>query len=174
MAIHNTSFDAANTAVRAFLTKVGAKYWGRTHNTGTGSGKAIWSEIKNGVFGGKCCYCGKQVEKLQIEHLVMFNRVEYGLHHPGNIAPICTECNRRTKDSAGKHLSWEEHLRNVCVRDNDTGSVEKRREKILKHITTGEFAYPNLSKNEENSIRVIAESLYQNVTAETEKLVDTL
>ena len=70
MAIHNTSYDAANTAIRAFLTKVGAKYWGRTFNTGSGSGKDIWLRIKNDVFNGKCCYCGKTYEKLQIEHLI--------------------------------------------------------------------------------------------------------
>ena len=36
MAIYNTASDAANTAVRAFLTKVGEFYLGRTFNTGTG------------------------------------------------------------------------------------------------------------------------------------------
>jgi len=117
MAIHNTAFDAANTAVRAFLTKVGSKYWGKTFNIGSGSGKTIWYEIKNEVFGGRCCYCGKRSEKLQIEHLVMFNRVEYGLHHPGNIAPVCSDCNRRSKNDTGEHLSWEQHLKRVCKRN---------------------------------------------------------
>lgn len=168
MAIHNTAFDAANTAVRAFLTKVGAKYWGKTFNTGAGSGKAIWLEIKNKVFGGRCCYCGKQSEKLQIEHLVMFNRVEYGLHHPGNVAPVCSDCNRRGKDESGKHLSWEQHLRSICAKNKDINNYESRRLQILKHITEGKFAYPRLSKEEENSIRVIAESLYHNITTETE------
>ena len=117
MAIHNTAFDAANTAVRAFLTKVGARYWGRTFNTGTGSGKVIWQEIKNDVFKERCCYCGKRVIKLQIEHLVMFNREEYGLHHPGNVAPVCSDCNKRKKDSDGKHLSWEQHLKLICIQN---------------------------------------------------------
>jgi len=168
MAIHNTAFDAANTAVRAFLTKVGAKYWGRTFNIGTGSGKAIWHEIKNEVFGGRCCYCSKRSEKLQIEHLVMFNRVEYGLHHPGNVAPVCGDCNKRGKDESGKHLSWEQHLRRICTKNKKMDSFESRRLQILKHITEGKFAYPKLSKDEKNSIRVIAESLYNNITSETE------
>jgi hypothetical protein len=59
MAIHNTSADAANTAVRAFLTEVGETYWSKIFNTGTGSGKKIWEQIKNEVFNGCCCYCGR-------------------------------------------------------------------------------------------------------------------
>ena len=74
--------DAANTAVRAFLTKVGAKYWGKTFNTGSGPGKDIWFKIKNDVFSAKCFYCSKAPDKLQIEHIIMFNRDEYSLHHP--------------------------------------------------------------------------------------------
>ncbi len=168
MAIHNTSSDAANTAVRAFLTKIGAKYWGKTFNTGTGSGKIIWLEIKNDVFRRKCCYCGKQPEKLQIEHLVMFNRVEYGLHHPGNIVPVCSDCNKRTKGNNGKYLSWEQHLKKICIKNKNMNNFKSRRLQILKHITKGKFAYPRLSENEEHSIRVIVESLYHNITTEIE------
>jgi len=168
MAIHNTSFDAANTAVRAFLTKVGAKYWGKTFNTGSGSGKAIWFEIKNKVFNGRCCYCGNAPAKLQIEHLIMFNREEYGLHHPGNVVPVCNECNKRGKDERGKRLSWEEHLKNICQRNNDIKSFEERRRRILRHVNEGKFTYPKLSDNEKHSIRVIAESLYNNIISETE------
>jgi len=168
MAIHNTSYDAANTAVRAFLTKVGAKYWGRSFNTGSGSGETIWLKIRDKIFGGKCCYCGSSSTKLQIEHLVMFNREEYGLHHPGNVAPVCGECNKRGKDGNGKHLSWEAHLRDVCSRANDMQNFESRKIKILNHIEKGEFAYPKLTPNEKHSIRVIAESLYHNITTETE------
>ena len=53
MAIHNTSYDAANTAVRAFLTKVGAKYLGRSFNTGSGSGESMWIKIKDKIFEGE-------------------------------------------------------------------------------------------------------------------------
>jgi hypothetical protein len=168
MAIHNTSYDAANTAVRAFLTKVGAKYWGRSFNTGSGSGKNIWLKIKDKVFEGKCCYCGNASDKLQIEHLTMFNREEYGLHHPGNVAPVCDGCNKRGKDVNGRHLSWEAHLRDVCSRNKDLRNYDSRRARIAQHIEKGEFAYPDLSQNEKHSIRVIAESLYHNITTETE------
>jgi len=168
MAIHNTSYDAANTAVRAFLTKVGEKYWGKTFNTGSGSGRIIWVEIKNKVFLGKCCYCGKESDNLQIEHLIMFNREEYGLHHPGNIAPVCNTCNKRGRDEKGKHLFWEIHLKNICQNNHDIQSFEKRKRRILHHIEKGKFVYPKLSDNEKHSIRVIAESLYNNITSETE------
>jgi len=168
MAIHNTSYDAANTAVRAFLTKVGSTYWGKTFNTGSGSGKAIWIKIKDDVFKGRCCYCGQAFDKLQIEHLIMFNREEYGLHHPGNVVPVCSGCNKRGKDADGKHLSWEEHLKSVCQGNADMSSFDERKERILDHIEKGEFVYPKLTENEMHSIRVIAESLYNNITAETE------
>lgn len=41
MAVYNTSSDSANTAVRAFLTKVGEYYWGKSFNTGSGKSKKI-------------------------------------------------------------------------------------------------------------------------------------
>lgn len=168
MAIHNTVYDAANTAVRAFLTKVGAKYWGQTFNTGVGKSKTVWEEIKTQVFNGQCCYCGKKQDKLQLEHLVMFNREEYGLHHPGNVAPVCLSCNKRAKDENGKHLSWEQHLVQVCERFSETDQCKARRQRIFLHINDGEYAYPKLSANEKHSIRVIAETLYHSITAETE------
>ena len=126
MTTHNTSSDAANTAVRAFLTKVGAKYWTKTFNTGSGAGKAIWIEIKDKVFEGKCCYCGKAPDKLQIEHLIMFNRAECGLHHPGNVVPVCRECNNRGKNEDGKYLSWQDHLNNICQKNNDIRNFEEK------------------------------------------------
>ena len=169
MAIHNTSYDAANTAVRAFLTEIGAKYWGRTFNTGSGSGKAIWIIIKNEIFEGKCCYCGVPSDKLQIEHLIMFNRDEYGLHHPGNIAPVCLECNKRGRDKEGKHVGWEEHLKKVCAQKNSPGYFEQRKNTILRHASQGKFSYPNLSDNEKHAIRVIAESIYHSITGEIDK-----
>ncbi|MCL5421104.1 MAG: HNH endonuclease [Nitrospirae bacterium] len=172
MAVHNTAADAANTAVRAFLTEVGEKYWGKIFNTGTGSGKATWEEIKNEVFSGCCCYCGKQSEKLQMEHLIMFNREEYGLHHPGNIVPCCTDCNKRRKDSNGKHVLWEDHLKIVCNVSGQEDCFEQRRKCIIKHHTEGKYAYPPLSDNEKHAIRVMAESLYRNIKTEIEKSLE--
>ena len=167
MAIPTTPY-AANIAVRAFLTKVGAKYWGRAFNTTSSSGKEIWLTIKNQVFERKCCYCGKSSEKLQIEHLIMFNKEQFGLHHPGNVAPACNDCNKREKNENGKYLSWESHLKNICHRNNDRKMFEGRRARILRHIQKGEFAYPKLMENEKHSIRVIAESLYDNIKIKIE------
>jgi len=168
MAVHNSSYDAANTAVRAFLTKVGARYWGKGFNTGSGNGEAVWQEIKEVVFNGVCCYCGKPSDKLQIEHLIMFNREEYGLHHPGNVVPVCQECNKRGKDSSGRHLTWENHLKVICEKQGNFSAYEGRQEKILKHITTGKYSYPNLTANEKHAIRVIAETLYNNIKLEAD------
>jgi len=97
MAIHNTFYDVANTAVRVFLTKVGATYWRKTFNTGLGSDKEIWNKVKNIAFHGKRCYCGKASDKLQIKHLIKYNREEYGLYHPGNVVPVYSDCNKRDK-----------------------------------------------------------------------------
>lgn len=172
MAVHNTSADAANTAVRAFLTEVGEKYWGRVFNTGTGSGKVIWEKIKNEVFNGGCCYCNEHSEKLQIEHLIMFNREEYGLHHPGNIVPCCKNCNKRKTESNGRHMSWEDHLRLICSELGKEGEFEKRRHRIVKHHKEGEFAYPLLSNNENHAVRVMAESLYHGIKTEIDKSLE--
>ena len=86
MATHNTYADAANTAVRAFLTSVGEHYLNERFDTAHGTGKKRWDMIKE-KFGNKCAYCNTG-GKLQIEHLVMFNRAEYGLHHPGNLCHV--------------------------------------------------------------------------------------
>lgn len=73
MAVYNSSSDSANTAVRAFLTKVGEYYLGHSFNTGSGKGKALWLSIKNDDFQSCCAYCGED-STLQIEHVYMFNR----------------------------------------------------------------------------------------------------
>lgn len=88
MAIYNTASDAANTAVRSFLTKVGEFYLDHSLITGTGRGKSAWLRIRDQVFDGCCAYCGDRSDHIQIEHLLMFNHTEYGLHHPGNIVVV--------------------------------------------------------------------------------------
>ena len=98
----------------------------------------------------------------------MFNRVEYGLHHPGNIAPVCKYCNRRKKNRNGKYLSWKKHLEEICRMNDEIEQFETRCNGILNHIGKGKFAYPKLTENEKNSIRVIAESLYHNIVTEIE------
>lgn len=164
MAIYNTPSDAANTAVRAFLTSVGEHYFGRSFNTGSGKGKALWEQIRN-EFENACAYCGTQ-GALQIEHLVMFNRAEYGLHHPGNIVPVCKSCNERQKDADKDYISWEAQLAVKC-RDSAPDVFQSRRNKILAHVE--KYQYPKLKEQERHAIRVIAESLYENIKAESEK-----
>ncbi len=168
MAIHNTSSDSANTAVRAFLTKIGEHYWKSTFNIGSGSSKRIWEKIRDEVFNSSCAYCGINGVKLQVEHLIMFNREQYGLHHPGNIVPCCGPCNKRRRDSDKNYLSWEKHLEAICKERDDLNSFFLRRDKIVDH-TNGEFKYPILNESENHSIRVIANALYENIKMESEK-----
>jgi hypothetical protein len=165
MAVFNTSADSANTGVRAFLTKVGSYYLGHDFNTSSGKGKAIWEQILKD-FNSSCAYCGVQ-DKLQIEHLVMFNREEYGLHHPGNTVPLCHGCNKRGKNPDGTYLGWKEQLATKC---KNPAAGKEREKSILSHIS--KYNYPNFSENELNAIRVIAQSLYKNIQTECEKSLD--
>ena len=163
MAIYNTSSDAANTAVRAFLTSVGEFYYEGSFNTGTGKGQAVWAKIQ-ASFDNACAYCGS-TGKLQIEHLVMFNRAEYGLHHPGNIVPVCPSCNGREKYEK-KYVPWQSQLERKSA-GVAQAVIAVRRERIEAHIT--QYKYPNLTSQEKSAIAVIAESLYENVKIESEK-----
>jgi len=170
VAIYNTASDAANTAVRAFLTKVGEFYLGRSFNTGSGKGKADWERIRDNVFNGECVYCGTSGQPLQIEHLLMFNRMEYGLHHPGNIAPCCKACNKRERKEDKSYTNWIEHLKIVCDKRNETYLFEKRKEKIENSIKNE--SYPELDDTENHAIRVIANSLYENIKSESNKSLE--
>ncbi|HQN65610.1 MAG TPA: HNH endonuclease [Methylophilus sp.] len=170
MAVYNTSSDAANTAIRAFLTRVGEYYLGHSFNTASGKGKEIWEAIRDKDFESCCAYCGQKSHSLQIEHLLMFNRTEYGLHHPGNIVPCCKSCNKRERNDDGSYKSWEEHLKIICLNRNEATFYDHRKLKISSNIL--KYKYPNLSKNEHHSIRVIANSLYENIKAESEKSLD--
>lgn len=141
MAVYNTSSDSANTAIRAFLTKVGEYYWGKSFNTGSGNSKKIFEQIKNEVFEGKCAYCGVQANKLQIEHLIMFNRTQYGLHHPGNIVPACQSCNKRRRDDSSNYLNWEDHLEQICRENDDLNSFFERKKRIQTHVLGQDTEY---------------------------------
>lgn len=161
MAVYNTDSDSANTAVRAFLTKVGEYYLNGTFNTTSGKGKEIWRNIKS-EFENRCAYCGVS-DKLEIEHLIMFNREECGLHHPGNIVPICSNCNKSRKRKNNKYINWDEHLKQRCI--DEEYSVRKN--KIQNHIN--KYEYPKLTDNEIKAIKVIANSLYDNIKSEVDK-----
>ncbi|RLA31690.1 MAG: HNH endonuclease [Gammaproteobacteria bacterium] len=167
MAIYNTASDAANTAVRALLTKVGEHYLGRSFNTGSGRGKADWERIRDVAFEGKCCYCGAAGETLQIEHLFMFNRTEYGLHHPRNIVPCCRSCNKRQRNEDKTYLGWMEHLRAICESRGEQHLFDVRLNKITDHMRVEK--YPDLNQEERHAIRVIANALYENIKQESER-----
>ena len=161
MAIYNTGSDSANTAVRAFLTKIGEYYWGESFNTGSKKGKKIWNDILI-EFNHSCAYCGS-TNKLQMEHLIMFNKTECGLHHPGNIVPVCSKCNQSRGRKNGNYVSWEKHLKNIVLENE----YVIRKEKIEKHIC--KYKYPILTKKDMNAIKVIANNLYDNIKNELDK-----
>lgn len=167
MTVYNTASDAANTAVRAFLTKMGEFYLGRAFNTGSGKGKKDWERIRDVVFESKCAYCGESAHSLQMEHLLMFNRTEYGLHHPGNIVPCCKSCNKRERKEDKRYTNWAEHLKIVCARKNEDDQFQARKAKIEKSII--DEGYPNLNEKEEHAVRVITNSLYENIKNESSK-----
>lgn len=170
MAVYNTTFDSANTAVRAFLTKVGEYYLGHSFNTGSGKGKSLWLSIRDNDFNSCCSYCGEQPQTLQIEHVLMFNRTEFGLHHPGNTIPCCKLCNKRERLEDKSYCNWEQHLSKVCASRSESHLFEQRRQKILDNFT--KFNYPDLNQNEQHAIRVIANSLYANIKTESDKSLD--
>ena len=103
---------------------------------------------------------------MQIEHLVMFNCSGYGLHHPGNIVPVCKPCNKRCKNDAMCFVGWREHLAKICKALPEEVQ-QARRQRIEAHIER--YGYPDLSAQERHAIRVIAESLYENVENEVAK-----
>ena len=145
MASNPAPADAANTAVRAFLFKAGARLWGRTYNIKSGEGKKIWQDITSNVFENKCAYCGSDNKTLTLDHVDMINRTSLGLHHPGNTVPCCTVCQTR-KPKGRVYPSWEQHLRKVCEDREETENFELRFLRIKEHREEGKYALPNLSK----------------------------
>lgn len=172
MAIYNTASDIANTAVRAFLTKIGELYLGRSFNVSNGIAQRDWHKIRDEVFNKKCAYCGKSEPILQMDHLIMFNKSGYGLHHPGNIAPVCKRCNTRTKNKSGEYNSWEDHLSHICETSNEKDKFIDRWNKIKRHISEGEFAYPKLTDEENNTLRIITSTLYRNIKTEFDNAIE--
>jgi len=170
MAVYNTASDSANTAIRAFLTKVGEYYLGHSFNTGSGKGKALWLSIRDVDFNSCCAYCGEKHDKLQIEHVLMFNRTEFGLHHPGNTVPCCKACNKRERLEDKSYCNWEQHLFKVCESRSEGNLFNSRKEKITENFKKHD--YPNLNVNEQHAIRVIAGSLYENIKTESDKSLD--
>jgi len=98
----------------------------------------------------------------------MFNREDYGLHHPGNTVPCCKECNKRGR-RGNKYLNWEEHLRCICESKGELNKFEERKQRIIKHMKYSEYRYPDLSQEERDAVRIIANSLYDNIKTEHSK-----
>lgn len=172
MAVYNTASDAANTAVRAFLTTIGEYYLGRSFNTGSsGKAKQDWEKIRDVVFEGKCAYCGKSDSKLQIDHLIMFNREDSGLHHPGNIVPACGGCNTRSKGENKKYNSWEKHLSFICEKNNEKDWFIDRWNRIKNHMNSEQFCYPILSSEESKALKIITNNLYNGIKNEFDRAV---
>ena len=178
---------AANLAVRSFLNSTGDYYLRKKIRPVTGQGKKDWERIRDVVFKNQCAYCGRKrkkikgkkgdvtrvINELQREHLVMLNQEQYGLDHPGNIVPVCQGCNGREKKEVKnsavkgkkpikKYCSWQEQLKIICTRTNQGKKIFQRKKKILSHIKCE--LYPQFSKEEKHAIRVVAETLYKNVT----------
>lgn len=168
VAINSTPSDSANTAVRSFLTAVGQKYYGEVFAINSGDGKVTWGEIVK-YFGGVCAYCNTPDKLIQVEHLVMFNREQCGLHHPGNCVPCCQGCNTRKRDPNKNYLSWEKHLLEICG-GKKLKAYKDRHATISSHIQ--KYEYPEFSIAEKNVIRLIAESWYENVKIEAKKSLD--
>ncbi len=155
MTTYNTSADSANSNVRAFLTKVGEFYLGRSFNTSSGWGGKYWEKIKTETFNSRCPYCHNK-GKLHIEHLIMFNNEQCGLHNPGNIVPCCPKCNTRKKDEdTKKYVNWEDQLLNIC---NSKEEFKSRKKIIQTHIKNEN--YPNLTDDEINALRAVGKHLY--------------
>ena len=162
MASNPAPADAANTAVRAFLYKAGARLWGRNYNIKSGEGKEIWKDITENVFGNKCAYCETTDRRLTLDHVDMINRTSLGLHHPGNTVPCCKMCQSR-KPEGRKYPSWKEHLLNVCKNRDENDYYKSRFLRIKKHRENGKYALPNLSDNAKEALRIICEKLYLDV-----------
>ena len=100
----------------------------------------------------------------------MFNREQCGLHHPGYTVPCSRACNNRTKNEGRVFNDWETHLGQVVEQKGGSISeLNKRKKRIREHMW--EWGYPELSSDEENAIRAIAQSLYEGISQEVSKSV---
>lgn len=66
-----------------------------------------------------------------------------------------------------QYCHWEQHLLKVCERRNELELFEFRKMKILANFE--KYKYPKLNETERHAIRVIANSLYENIKIESEK-----
>jgi 5-methylcytosine-specific restriction endonuclease McrA len=137
----NTPQYAANIAVRAFLREVSKRH-------GPFVRERHWKAICD-EFGNRCAYCGGG-ERLEGDHLLGLNRKECGLHHPGNIVPVCPSCHKAKSEQARKGKAWHDFV-----------TDRARRERIVAH--TRQYEYPIASEGSMREVSEIAAGLYSQV-----------
>jgi hypothetical protein len=168
--------DAANSAVRALLNKIGQIYLNKEPELKKMFNKNerndFWEKIQK-EFYYCCAYCErkkgdvilvknkktKEFEekalKLEREHLLMTNKEECGLDHPGNIVPSCSPCNVNNRKQG-----WKAHLLERCEGDKDLYQVRLKR--IERHIK--KYKYPKIPKEIQLEIRKKCGDLYNDVS----------
>ena len=99
-------------------------------------------------------------KKKKCEHLIQFNREEYGLHIPANLVPSCNECNKK------RSVGWEEWLKKICKEKGHSEKFEERKKKIQDHID--KHGYPKLTNDEKKVIADFVGEYYTKVSKEAE------
>ena len=161
--------DASNMAVRFLLRKAGAVHLDSMYDHTSSWGKEAWEDIVSNVFSGRCAYCGRVGQQLQVEHLHMINRTQLGIHHPGNTVPSCKGCNKRTRLAGNQFADWEKHLESICAERNETDKFEERRIRIANHMQEGDYKLPWTSDSAQNAVRMITDELYNDISEECRK-----
>ena len=162
---------AAGSAVRAYLAEIGSVYLGKVYDPKDDGEHRRWWEATVEHFDGRCVYCNTPEEKLPRgeritkEHLIETNRQQCGLHHPGNVVPACSVCNKsREKRRDGSWPTWEQHLQEIGKKHKlSDQTVEKRRKRIQQFIDSS--GYPELTEEELAYLRRTAAAVHDDVLA---------
>ena len=165
--------DAANTAVRYMLRKAGSLHLPSMYDTTRSWGKEAWDDIVSNTFAGRCAYCGRVGQALQVEHLLMTNRTQVGIHHPGNTVPTCKPCNTRSrkKGSQTEYDTWDEHLQKVCNDRNDREMYDERRNKILHHMNESQYKLPMNNDAAISAVKMMTGHLYTDIAEQCKRAV---
>ena len=169
-----TPSDASNTAVRFLLRKAGSMTLPSMYDTTRGWGKEAWKDIVTNTFRGECAYCGAVGQKLEVEHLMITNRSQVGIHHPGNTVPCCKSCNRRKRipGSQTEFDSWEVHLKKICEGAGEGSKFQERYDRIAKHMNEGEYKLPLNNEAALEAVRFITEDLYKEISHNCKRAVE--
>ena len=175
MAKNPSPSDASNTAVRFLLRKAGSIHSdGKMYDTTRSWGKNAWEDIVSNTFSGKCAYCGKVGQALEVEHLLMTNRTQVGIHHPGNTVPTCKPCNKRQRKpgSQTEYDSWGEHLEKICESRGEMNHYETRRERIHFHMNESQYKLPLNNEMAQEAVRYITDDLYKEISHNCKRAVE--